>query len=76
MTDVIVLLGVGMLAVGLLWGLALAFQKSIMTGILTLVLGMTIVPFFLLFVRPPGYKPPLGLIGGGVVLAALGSIIV
>lgn len=69
MIEMTIYLGIGLITIGVLWGLGLAFDRSRVTGILTLLTSPKSVVFFLLFVRPNGFHRPTTLIGTGAALS-------
>ncbi|MCA9982779.1 MAG: hypothetical protein KDE59_00745 [Anaerolineales bacterium] len=73
MADFMVILGVALIAVGLLWGFFMAFQHSAVIGLLTLISGFTFSLVFLVTVRPKGYQRPVFLMAFGLVLALVGN---
>jgi hypothetical protein len=68
MLNLVSYLGMGLIAVGFLWGLLLAFQRSILTGFLSLLVLPLGVLYFLVMVRPQNYQRPLSLMGIGLLL--------
>jgi hypothetical protein len=71
----LVYLAVGMLAVGLLWGILKAFDKSIGWGLIALFLAPAGTAVFLLLTIRDNYKPFLLVAGALLLLSIAGTIV-